>query len=239
MNPVWVLAKRELNSFFSSLVGYMVMIIFLILVGIFTWLFGGDDIFFRKQANLQVLFNWAQISFLFFIPAITMRQLAEEKKTGTIELLLTKAVSDRQVLLGKFLACFMMVAITLLFTLPYWFSVAQLGDMDHGATICGYFGLLLLAAAYISIGLFASSLTNNQIIAFLLALFLIFFLHYMLGFFGQFSTGLTGEILTTMSMSDHYGSIIRGVLDSKDIVYFLSVILLFLYLAELNISDRN
>ena len=239
MNPVWVLAKRELASFFNSLVGYIIMVLFLVLVGLFTWLFGGDDIFFRKQASLQVLFGWAGFSFIFFIPAITMRQLAEEKKSGTIELLLTKNITDRQVLLGKFLACFLMVAITVLFTLPYYFTVAQLGDMDHGATICGYFGLLLLAAAYISIGLFASSISNDQIIAFLIALFLSFLIYYMFGFFGQFSSGFQGELLTALSMSDHYNSISRGILDSKDLIYFLSVIGLFLLLAEMNISERN
>jgi ABC-2 type transport system permease protein len=238
MNPVWILAKRELNAFFNSLVGYMVMIIFLVMAGLFTWLMG-NDIFFRKQADLYVFFFWAQWIFLFFIPAITMRQLAEEKRSGTIELLLTKAISDRQVVLGKFLACFLMVAITVAFTLPYYITVAQLGDVDHGAIFTGYFGLLLLGATYISIGLFASSITQNQIVAFILALFLSFAIQFLLGFIGQFTGGWIGELLNTLSMSEHYESISRGVLDSKDLVYFGSLIVFFLLMAELNVRNRS
>lgn len=118
---------------------------------------------------------------IFFIPAITMKMIAEEKKTGTIELLLTKAVSHRQLVLGKYLACMLLVGIALIFTLPYYFSIARLGSVDHGATISGYLGLLLMSSAYIAIGLFASSLTNNQIVAFLLALLIgIFFIFYLI-----------------------------------------------------------
>ena len=162
MNPVWVIAKRELNSYFDSLIAYIILIAFLGFSGFFTWLYGGD-VFFRKQADMNVFFGIARWTLFFFIPAITMRQLAEEKKAGTIELLLTKAVTDRQVVLGKFLSCFLMVALALVFTLPYYISIAQLGNIDHGATISGYIALLLLSGAYISIGLFASSITNNQI----------------------------------------------------------------------------
>ena len=162
MNPVWVIAKKEIGSFFNSLVGYMIVAVFLILSGLFTWLLG-NDIFMSQQANLNVFFGWAQWILLLVIPAITMKQIAEENKTGTIELLLTKALSIRQLVLGKFLACLLMVGIIFLFTLPYYFSVAQLGDVDHGAIISGYIGLLVLSAAYIAIGLFASSLTSNQI----------------------------------------------------------------------------
>ena len=238
MNPTWVIAKREISSYFDSLVAYILLIAFLGFTGFFTWL-GVADVFFRKQADLQVFFSIAQWTLLVFIPAITMRQFAEEKRTGTIELLLTKNVSDRQVVIGKFLSCLLMVAIALAFTLPYYFSVSQLGNIDHGATIAGYFGLLLLSATFISIGLFASSISNNQIVAFLLALLLCFFFHLMFDILGSGLTGWLGNLFSKMSTSEHYYSISRGVLDTKDIVYFGSIIVLGLALAEFNISKRK
>lgn len=238
MSPVWVLTKRELSSYFNSLTGYIILAIFLILAGLFTWLVG-SDVFFRQQADLAVFFFWAQWILLLVIPAITMRQIAEEKRTGTIELLLTKNLSSRQLVAGKFLASFLMVCITLAFTLPYYYTITQLGNADHGALLGGYFGLLLLSAAYTAIGIFASSITNNQIIAFLLTLFICVVFQLLLGFLAQFAgSGFMGDLLSTLSMSEHYESISRGVLDTKDLIYFGSVILLFLFMAELVISKR-
>ena len=238
MNPIWVIAKKELGSYFDSLAAYILLVAFLGFTGYFTWL-GGADIFYRKQADLQVFFSIAQWTLLVFIPAITMRQFAEEKRTGTIELLLTKNVTDRQVVLGKFLACFIMVLIALLFTLPYYFSVTKLGNIDHGATLSGYFALLLLSAAFISIGLFTSSISNNQIVAFLLALLIGFFLHIMLDILGNEMSGWAGNLIKSLSTSNHFYSISRGVLDTRDIIYFASLILLGLFLAEYNISKRK
>lgn len=238
MNPTWVIAKRELGSYFDSLVAYILLIVFLGLTGFFTWLFG-SDIFLRKQADLYVFFFWAQITLLLFIPAITMRQFAEEKRTGTIELLLTKNVTNRQVVMGKFLSCLLMVGIALLFTIPYYITVASLGNIDHGATICGYFGLILMSAAYISIGIFASSLTNNQIVAFLISLFagLIFFL--LFDMIAGSLTGWLGSFFESLSMRNHFESISRGVLDTKDMIYFGTIIVIGLLLAEWNISKRK
>ncbi len=238
MNPIWVIAKRELGSYFDSLIAYIILIAFLGFSGFFTWLYG-SDIFMRRQADLAVFFGVAQWTLFFFIPALTMRQLAEEKRAGTLELLLTKAISDRQVVVGKFLACFLMVVIALAFTIPYYLTVSRLGDMDHGATIAGYFGLLLMSAAYISIGLFASSITSNQIVAFLLALFIGIFFQLLFDIIANSSTGFLGELFSTLSLSTHTNSITRGVLDSKDLVYFASIIFLGLLLAELNISKRH
>lgn len=237
MNPVWIIAKRELNSFFDSLVAYILLVAFLGFSGFFTWLFG-SDIFLRQEADLQAFFGVAFWTLFFFIPALTMRQLAEEKKTGTIELMLTKNVTNRQFVLGKFLACFLMVAIALAFTLVYYFSVSRLGDMDHGATICGYLGLLFMSTIYISIGLFASSVTDNQIVAFLLALLIGIFFHFLFGAIASGSSGWLGNVLDNLSLSTHYESIIRGVIDTKDLIYFLSITLLGILLAELNISKR-
>ena len=238
MNPILVIAKKELGSFFDSLIAYILIIAFLGFSGLFTWLYG-SDIFFRKQADLQVFFGVAFWTLFFFIPALTMRQLAEEKKTGTIELLLTKAVTYRQIILGKFLACFLLVAIALLFTLPYYYTVSQLGNIDHAATILGYVGLLLMSGAYISIGLFTSSLTNNQIVAFLLALFIGVFFHLLVDFIGAESSGIIGELTDTLSMRKHFTSIQRGVVDSKDLVYFGSIIFIGIMLSEVVISNRK
>ena len=238
MKQIWVIAKRELNSYFDSLIAYIVIIAFLAISGFFTWLIGNGDIFFRKQADLNVFFGIARWTLFFFIPAITMRQLAEEKKTGTIELLLTKAVTDRQVILGKFLSCLITVAIALLFTLPWYLTVSTLGNMDHGATISGYIALLLMSAAYISIGLFASSITNNQIVAFLLALFIGIFFHLLFDILASGTSGFLGQLFNTLSLTTHFDSMSRGVIDSKDIIYFGSVIVLGILMAELSISKR-
>jgi ABC-2 type transport system permease protein len=176
MHSIWVITKREFNSFFDSLVSYIFIVVFLGISGFFTWMLG-SDIFFIGQATLQPFFSIAYFTLFFFIPALTMRMVAEEKRIGTLELLLTKAVSDWQVILGKFLACLILIAVALALTLPYYITVWALGPVDHGAVLCGYLGMLLMSMAYIAIGLFASSITNNQIVAFLLALLIgVFFL---------------------------------------------------------------
>ncbi|MBK8704368.1 MAG: ABC transporter permease subunit [Saprospiraceae bacterium] len=238
MKPAWIIAKRELNAYFDSLIAYFIIVLFLAFSGFFTWLAGNGDIFFRKQADLNVFFGVAKWTLFFFIPALTMRQLAEEKKTGTIELLLTKAVTDRQVIIGKFLSCFLMVAITLALTLPYYITITYLGKVDHGAIWSGYLGLLLLSAAYISIGLFASSITSNQIVAFLLALSIGIFFQFLFEVIAGGMTGFIGELFSTLSLSMHFESISRGVIDTKDLIYFLSIVVLGLYLSEISISKR-
>jgi len=239
MNPIWVIAKREINAYFNSMVAFVLIIAFLILTGFFTWFNSNADIFFRKQADLGIFFNIAYFIFLIFIPALTMRQLAEEKKTGTIELLLTKSVSNRQIVLGKFFACLAIVAATLLFTLPYYITVSNIGNIDHGATICGYLGLLILAATYISIGLYASSVTNNQIVAFLIAFFINLLFCFLFSMLAGSNNGIIGGIFDTLSIQGHYDSISRGLIDTKDLIYFASIIILGLLLAELNISKRG
>jgi len=238
MHPIWVITKRELNSFFDSLVSYIFIVVFLGIGGFFTWLFG-SDIFFVGQATLQPFFSIAYFTLFFFIPALTMRMVAEEKRIGTIELLLTKAVSDWQVILGKFFACLILIAIALALTLPYYITVWSLGPVDHGAVWCGYLGMILMSMAYIAIGLFASSITNNQIVSFLLALFIgVFFLIIFDVLSGNF-TGTIGQLLSFLSMSTHFDSISRGVIDSRDLIYFFSISFLGLMLAETSLSKRN
>ncbi len=238
MNPIWTIAKRELHSYFDSLVAYIMLVAFLGFSGFFTWLFGGD-IFFVKEASLQVFFGVAFWTLFFFIPAITMRLIAEERRSGTIELLLTKSINNRQLVLGKWLACFLLVAIALAFTLPYYLTVSTLGDIDHGATIAGYLALLLMSSVYISIGLFASSITSNQIVAFLLALLIGIFFHFLFGIIAGSTSGWMSEILETLSLTNHYDSISRGVIDSKDLIYFISITLFGILMAEYMISKRN
>ncbi len=238
MNKIWTIAVKELRTFFDSLTAYILIIVFLGLSGFFTWL-SGSDIFFIGQATLQPFFSVAYWTIFFFTPALTMRMIAEENKTGTIELLLTKAVSDWEVITGKFLACLLLIITALALTLPYYFSIWAMGPVDHGAVWCGYLGLVLMSMAYISIGLFASSISNNQIVAFLLALFIgVFFLIIFQVLAGDF-TGTIGEVLDYLTISNHFESISRGVVDSRDIIYFLSISFLGLVLAETALSKRN
>jgi ABC-2 type transport system permease protein len=238
MRASWIIARKELNSFFDSLVAYILLIAFLGFSGFFTWLWG-SDIFYHKQASLNTFFNVALWSLFFFIPAITMRQFAEEKKSGTIELLLTKRLTDRQLVIGKFLACLMLVIIALAFTVPYYVSVARLGNIDHGSTITGYLGLILMSGAYIAIGLLASSLTNNQIVAFLMALLAGVVFQFILGSVGSGQSGWIGSLLTDLSIPHHYESMSRGVIDTKDVIYFLALTFLGLMVTEVVISKRK
>lgn len=238
MAKIWTIAAKELRTFFDSLTAYILIIVFLGLSGFFTWLFG-SDIFLIGQATLQPFFSVAYWTLFFFTPALTMRMIAEENKTGTLELLLTKSVSDWEVIVGKFLACLLLIVIALALTLPYYISVWSMGPVDQGAVWCGYLGLILMSMAYISIGLFASSISNNQIVAFLLALFIgVFFLIIFQVLAGDF-TGTLGEIMDYLTINNHFESISRGVIDSRDIIYFLSITFLGLVLAETALSKRN
>ena len=231
MKQIWVISKRELQSFFDSLTAYIMLVAFLGFSGLFTWLYG-SDIFFVKQASLEVFFDVSFWTLFFFIPALTMRQFAEENKTGTIELLLTRPVNDWQVVIGKFLATLLLIVIALAFTLPYYITVASLGKIDHGAVITGYLGLILMSAAYISIGIFTSSISNNQIIGFLLALAIGIMFQFLFSLIGQGTGGIVGEVLDYLSVTTHFDSVKRGVLDSKDIIFFCSLIFLGLVSTE-------
>lgn len=238
MKKIWMITMRELRSFFDSLIAYIMIIVFLALSGLFTWLYG-SDVFFVNQASLQSFFGIAFWTLFFFIPALTMKQVAEEHKSGTIEMLLTKPISEWQVLWGKFLATLILIAIALALTLPYYISVWRLGPIDHGAVWSGYLGLLLMSSAYISIGLFASSITNNQIVAFLLALFIGLFFHLLAGFLASNMSGTVASIFSYISLTNHYQSITRGVIDSKDIIYFLSIISMGIISAEAVLVKRT
>ena len=238
MKQIWMITRRELQSFFDSLIAYIMIVVFLAISGLFTWLYG-SDIFFVNQASLQAFFGIAFWTLFFFIPALTMKQIAEENKSGTIEMLLTKPISEWQVIWGKFFATLILIAIALLLTFPYYITVKSLGPIDTGAVLTGYLGLLLMSSAYISIGIFASSLTNNQIVAFLLALFIGIFFHIIFGFLASNMSGLIATIFSYLSLSAHFESISRGVIDSKDIIYFLSIIFMGIIAAEAIIVKRS
>jgi len=238
MSKIWIISKRELASFFDSLIAYVMIILFLGLSGFFTWLFG-NNIFMIGQADMQVFFGISYWTLFFFIPAITMRTLAEEQRSGTIELLSTKAVTDWEIVVGKFLSCLILVAIALLCTLPYYITISQLGEVDHGAVWGGYLGLLFLSAAYISIGLFSSSITSNQIVAFLLALFVGIFFQVLFDVMANSFTGTMGNIFSYLSIRTHFESLSRGVIDTRDLIFFLSIIFTGLLLSQVVLSRRN
>jgi ABC-2 type transport system permease protein len=238
MKTIWIITMRELNSFFDSLTAFVMIVLFLGFSGFFTWI-SGSDIFMVGQASLRSFFSIAYWTLFFFIPALTMRLISEEKKSGTIEMLLTKAVTDRQVIIGKYLATLLLIIIALAFTLPYAITISKIGNIDAGGTICGYLALILMSAAYTSIGIFASSITKNQIIAFLSALFIGLFFHIIFQFIAGGMSGIAGEIVNSLSVTVHFDSLSRGVVDSRDLVYFGSIIFMGIFLSEVALSRRN
>ena len=238
MRQIWIVCKRELNSFFDSLLAYIMIIAFLGFSGFFTWLYG-RDVFLVKQASLQSFFGVAYWTLFFFIPALTMRLIAEEKNSGTLEMLLTKPVSDWQLVTGKYLSALCLIVISLLLTVPYYITIASIGPVDHGAVLTGYLGLILMSAAYISIGVFTSSITNNQIVAFLLALLIGIFFHLLFSLLARNLSGILGNILNYLSLDTHYNSVTRGVIDTRDLIYFVSVIFTGLFFSEIVLSKRN
>ena len=238
MQKAWILAAKELQTFFNSLMAYVLLVIFLGFSGFFTWMFG-PDVFFRGQASLDVFFNVSLWVLLFFIPALTMRSFSEERRTGTLGWLFSKSISDAQIVLGKFLSIWIMIALALACTLPYYITIANLGNIDHGAVWGGYIGLLLVSVAYIGLGLFASSLTNNQVVAFLLGLFVMVFFHFLFSLMASNIGGTVGQLFHFLSTPTHYRSIARGVVDLRDLVYFFSIGLLGLFLAQLTLKQAR
>lgn len=239
MSKIWILAKRELRTFFDSLLAYILLALFLGLTGFFTWIMIAD-VFSNGQASLYSFFQVAYWSLFFFIPAITMKMFAEERKTGTIELLLTKSVSDWQVVVGKFLAVFFLILIALALSLPYYVSITYLGEtIDHGEILCGYLGLILMSAAYVSIGIWTSSITSNQMVAFLLAVAIGIPFHFIFHMLGGETSGWISELFHYLSDFNHFGSMQRGVIDTNDVVYFLSIAIGGLLLTEAELSKRH
>jgi ABC-2 type transport system permease protein len=236
---------KEFRSFFGSPIGYLVIALFLLLTGLFLWVFEGDyNILNSGFADLTPFFTISPWIMLFLIPAVTMRSFADEKKQGTMELLLTKPMSVLEIVFGKFLGSFILLIIAIIPTLVYVKIIYNLGlpegNLDFGSTIGSYFGLLFLMGAYTSIGIYTSSLSDNQIVAFLLSVLLCFVFYF--GFQGVSSLPIFGNFSSTIAslgMDYHYKSISRGVIDSRDVIYFLSIITIFISLTVLKIKSHK
>lgn len=233
-NHAAVFCKKELRSFFDSHIAYIVITIFLLICG---WFFF-SDLFLVNQASLRNLFNIIPFIFMFFVPAITMRLISEEKRSGTIEVLVTLPVKDHEIILGKFLAGLVLIAVSVILTSVYAITLSGIGDFDFGSVASGYIGLIFLGAAYLSIGIFTSSLTQNQIVAFITS-FVIIFALFMLDKVLMFMPTLLASFLEYLSVSYHFSNISRGVIDSRDVIYYLSLIFFFLFLAIRALENRK
>ncbi|WP_324671101.1 gliding motility-associated ABC transporter permease subunit GldF [Hymenobacter sp. GOD-10R] len=235
--------RKEFNAFLSSPVAYVVIGVFLVATGLFVWVFPDSNVLEYGFADLQTLFNTAPWIFLFLIPAITMRTFAEEKKAGTIELLLTRPLTDGQIIGGKYLACFLLALLALIPTLLYYYSIYQLGNpvgnIDSAATVGSYIGLALLAGVFAAIGLFASAITRDQVIAFLVAVVGCFLVYSGFDSLASVFEGSTAYYISQLGIAAHYRDISKGLIDSRDLTYFLSLIAGFLLATRLALQSRN
>ncbi len=236
---------KEINTFFSSLIGYMTMAVFLLITALFNWVFPDTSLLSYEYATLDYFFDTAPWILIFLVSAVTMRSFSEEINNGTIELLATRPISDLQIVLGKFFANFALVLICILPTLIYYFSVyqlgAQVGNIDTGATNGSYIGLILLGSAFVSIGLFTSSLSSNQIVAFLMAVFLCFFFFVAFDYLSKLNMfyAKIDDVVENIGIYSHYTSISRGVLDTRDLIYFISFTGFFILLTKVSLESRK
>ncbi len=237
------LILKEIRGFLGSLIGHIVVVVFLLLTGLFVWVFP-DNILDTGYADLGPLFFVAPWVFLFLVPAVTMRSFSEEKRTGTIEFLLTKPLSEMQIVMAKYLASLVLLLFALLPTLVYWFSLHELavpkGNLDTGGIMGSYIGLLFLAACFAAIGIFSSALTDSQIVAFLIAVSLSFFLYMGFELVADFQTvGALEAPLKSIGIHAHYVSMSRGVIDLRDVLYYLGAIVIFLLLTRTALQSRK
>lgn len=242
---MFVLYRKEIFGFLNSLIGYIVIAVFLLINGLFLWIFPMDfNLLDYGYAGLDSLFMFSPFIFLFLIPAITMRSFAEEKRTGAIEMLFTKPLTDLQIVLAKYLANFTLVVIAILPTLIYFFTIYWLaypiGNVDVGGIIGSYIGLLFLGASFTAIGIFCSSITENQIVSFVLAVFISLFC--LLGFDFIYNLSLFGKIdifIQSLGIQYHYRSMSYGVIDTRDLIYFISFNAIFIALTLFSLQRRN
>lgn len=236
---------KELNSFFSSPIGYLVIAVYLIINGLFLWVFEGDfNILHAGFADLNSYFFLAPWIFMFLIPAITMRSFSDEINTGTIEILKTKPIGNWHIVLGKYLGALILVLLAITLTLVYVYSIYQLGNpvgnINLGSTFGSFIGLLFLSSAYVAIGIFSSTISKNQIVSFLIAVCISFFIFY--GFEAISTLNLLGNFNYTIQqfgMLEHFNSISKGVIDSRDLLYFTSITYLFLFLTKFSIQHEQ
>jgi len=236
---------KELNSFFSSPIGYLVIAVYLVINGLFLWVFKGEfNILHAGFADLNSYFFLAPWIFIFLIPAITMRSFSEEINTGTIEIIKTKPITNWEIILGKYFGALILVILAIIPTLIYVYSIFQLGNpvgnIEFGTTFGSFIGLLFLASAYTAIGIFSSTISKNQIVSFIIAVFISFFLFY--GFEALSTLNLVGNydyFLKSFGMSEHFNSISKGVIDTRDLIYFLSVTCIFLVFTHFRIQHEK
>ena len=242
---MFTLLKKEIGSFFNSLIGYIVILVFLISIGLLIWVFSTDyNILDNGYANFDSLFYVAPIFYLFLIPAITMRSFAEEKNKGTIELLFTRPLSDLQIIFAKYFAGLILVFFSILPTLIYYFTIKALAkppvDIDTGGMWGSYIGLLFLGAGFVSIGIFSSAITDNQIVSFIIALFLCGFFFLGFEFLGSFELfGKVDNIIQQIGIKANYLSMSRGVLDTRDLIYFITLVAFFIICTKTVLQSRK
>jgi ABC-2 type transport system permease protein len=236
--------KKEFNSFLNSLIAYIVISVFLTGMGLLMWVFPDTSVFEYGYADMDTFFSFAPYVFLFLIPAITMRSFAEEKKSGTLELLFTKPLSDWQIIIGKFLACWLLVILALLPSILYYFSIVQLGNpqgnIDTAAVLGSYVGLIMLAAVFTATGILASSLTVNQIVAFISGVFLCFLFYN--GFDAAASLNMSASaalFVKQLGLLYHFDSAAKGLIDTRDLIYFLSVTAVLLLGTKIILASRQ
>ncbi len=235
MDYTKIIAKKEINGYFNAASAYIILVVFLLISG---WFFA-SPLFLNNQADLRSLFGIIPIIYIFFIPAITMGLLARERNSGTIELLTTLPLNDAEIIMGKFWASLSIITTGLIFTLIHFLTILVLGsNIDFGAIFCGYLGLVLLGAVYSSIGIFTSSLTGNQIVAFIISFFIIFVL-FILEYTLFFLPSAIAGFFQYLSIGYHFSNITRGVIDTRNLVYFVSLIILFLRLAIVSMQSRK
>lgn len=242
MSPVRTVFRRELASYFATPVAYVFIVIFLILAGALTFYFGG--FYERGQADLQPFFSFHPWLYLFLVPAIGMRLWAEERKSGTIELLLTLPITMWQAVLAKFLAAWAFIAIALALTFPIWITVNYLGDPDNGVIVASYLGSLLMAGAFLAIGSCLSAATRNQVVAFILTVVICFLLllagfPLVLGFFQSFLPQGVVDAVAGLSLFAHFQAISKGVVDLRDLIYFALAIGVWLYATAIVIDLKK
>ncbi|MCK0131194.1 gliding motility-associated ABC transporter permease subunit GldF [Flavobacteriaceae bacterium F08102] len=235
---MFAIFRKELNSFFASPIGYLVIGVFLVINGLFLWVFKGDfNILNAGFADLYGFFFIAPWFLLFLIPAITMRSFSDEFRLGTIEILQTKPLTNWQIVIGKFLGALFLMILAIIPTLIYVYSIYQLGNpqgnLDWGSLMGSYIGLLLLATSFTAIGIFTSTLSANQIVAFISGILVSFFMYYG---FGAIADLNLGEFIRKFGMEEHFESLSRGLIDTSDVIYFLSITVFFLFLTRLKLS---
>jgi len=242
ISHTWVLFKRELNGYFVTPIAYVFIVIFLLLSGIFTFYLG--NFFERGQADLLPFFNFHPWLYLFLIPALAMRLWAEERKSSTIELLLTLPITVGEAVVGKFLAAWVFTAIALLLTFPIWISVNYLGQPDNGIILAGYLGSLLMAGGFLAIGSCMSAITKNQVIAFIITVvvslaFILSGFPLVLDFFSGWTPQIIVNAISSFSFLTHFNAISKGVIDLRDIIYFLSLMAFWLFVTAILIEMKK